>query len=379
MDFTWTKEQEKEYQRICQLVHEQLQWERTDRSWWTREQWHTCGKIGLLGLSIPEHYGGSGMGALATARAIEAFGMSYEDMGLIFSAAAHLLACAMPIAEYGDEATRQRWLPGLCAGTFVGANAMTEKGAGSDISALRTRAIRDNDGSYILNGEKSFVSNGPLADLFLVYAVTHPEHGYLGVSVFLVEKGTEGLSLSSPIQKMGLTSTPACQITLNDCRLGSSKLLGREGQGSLIFRHSMQWERSCLFASYLGQMQRQLQQTITYVRERRQFGGPLSKKQAVSHRVAEMYLRLESARWLLYRACWLLDNGEDAQLAIAAAKATVSEAAVQGGLDAMRLHGAPGIVEEFGIERMVRDALPALLFSGVTEVQKDIIASELGL
>lgn len=379
MDFAWMQEQEEVYQRTIRLVHEHLRPKQTDHSWWTHDQWQCCGEIGLLGLSVPERYGGGGMGALTTARAIEAFGMSCEDMGLVFSAAAHLFACALPVAEYGSEALKEQWFPGLCTGKFVGANAMTETGAGSDISALRTQALRESDGSYILSGEKSFVSNGPLADLFLVYAVTNPEHGYLGTSAFLVEKGARGLSLGTPIQKMGLRSAPACQITLNDCRIPAGNRLGREGQGFLIFKRSMQWERSCLFASYLGQMQRQLHQTIAYVRERRQFGAPLSKKQTVSHRVAEMYLRLESARWLLYRACWLLDRGEDAQLAIAAAKVAISEAAVQGGLDALRLHGASGIVEGVGIERMVRDALPGFHFSGVTEVQKDIIARELGL
>ena len=152
MDFSWTKAQEEAHQRITRLVHEELARLRTDQLWWTKEQWQACGSIGLLGLSVQECYGGGGMDALTTARAIETFGMSYEDMGLIFSAAAHLLACAMPIAEHGDEVSKQKWLPGLCAGALVGANAVTEKEAGSDISALKTRATRASDGSYILNG-----------------------------------------------------------------------------------------------------------------------------------------------------------------------------------------------------------------------------------
>jgi alkylation response protein AidB-like acyl-CoA dehydrogenase len=379
MDFAWTQEQEEIYQRISALVQEHLPGEQTDHVWWTKDQWQWCGKIGLLGLCIPVRYGGSGMDALTTTRAVEAFGLSCQDMGLVFSSAAHLFACSMPIAEYGEEAIMQAWLPGLCSGAFVGANAITEKEAGSDVFALKTRAVRVSDKYYVLNGEKSFVSNGPLADLFLVYAVTNPEHGYLGISAFLVERSTEGLSLSEPINKLGLTSTPACRISFHDCHIPINKRLGREGQGQFIFKRSMQWERSCLFASYLGQMQRQLQRTVTHVQERRQFGAPLSKKQAVAHCVADMYLRLEAARWLLYRACWLLDQGKDAQLAVAAAKVAISEAAVQNGFDALRLHGASGIIEEVGIERMVRDALPSVLFSGATDVQRDIIASELGL
>ena len=178
---------------------------------------------------------------------------------------------------------------------------------------------------------------------------------------------------------MGLTSTPACRISFDACRVPIANRIGKEGQGSQIFKQSMQWERSCLFAGYLGQMERQLERTITYAKKRRQFGKPLGKHQAIAHRVADMKVRLEAARLLLYRACWRFDQGQDALLDISLAKLAVSQAAVKGGLDAIHIHGSAGINCEDGIEQMLRDAIPSTIFSGTAEMQRDIIANELGL
>jgi alkylation response protein AidB-like acyl-CoA dehydrogenase len=376
MDFTWTQSQDEIYQHILLFARNELN--NNTARWWTREQWRRCGDAGLLGLSIPEQYGGRGLDALTTARAVEAFGRGCEDMGLVFSAAAHLFACSMPVVEYASEAFKECWLPGLCSGDLIGANAITEKDAGSDIFALKTKAVRDGD-AYVLNGSKSYVSNGPVADLFVLYASTNPAHGYLGITGFVIEKSTPGLRVGEPFAKMGLTSTPACEISLNECRVPLSNRLGLEGQGSLIFKRSMQWERACLFASYVGQMERQLEQVIEHAQERRQFGTAIGKKQAVAHRIADMKMRLEAARLLLYRACWLLAQGKDSLLATALSKLAISEAAVQGGLDAIHIHGSAGIACEAGIERMLRDAIPGTIFSGTSEIQRDIIASELGL
>jgi alkylation response protein AidB-like acyl-CoA dehydrogenase len=379
MNFAWTREQDELYQRILCFSQDKLATQdRESAQIWTRAQWRLCGEIGLLGLCVSTAYGGSGLDAVTTARAVEAFGASYEDMGLVFSAAAHLFACCMPIFEHGSDAMKATWLPGLCSGELIGANAITERDAGSDILALKTRAVRDGD-AYVMTGQKSYVSNGPVADLFVVYAATNPAHGYLGLTAFIVEREAPGLVTGEPFNKMGLTSTPACQLSLNECRVSAANIIGREGQGSLIFKRSMQWERACLFASYLGQMERQLEQTVRYAQNRRQFGSAIGKKQAIAHRLADMKLRLEAARLLLYRACWLFDQNHDSLLAISLSKLAVSEAAIQGGLDAIRIHGSVGFDCEEGIERMLRDAVPGTIFSGTSEMQRDIIASELGL
>jgi L-prolyl-PCP dehydrogenase len=379
MDFSWTPEQDRLYDHTLSLVQNKLGGVRTDsQQFWTRTQWQICGDLQLLGLSVPTCYGGCGYDALTTARVIEAFGRGCEDMGLVFSTSAHLFACAMPVVEYGNDVLKNNILPDLCSGKKIGANAITEDEAGSDIFHLKTRASFDGD-SYILQGQKSYVSNGPVANVFVVYAVTNPAHGYLGITALLVEKDTPGLLIGESIRKMGLTSTPACRITFDACRVPAANRIGAEGQGSQIFKRSMQWERSCLFAAYLGQMERQLERTISYAKERRQFGKPLGKHQAIAHRIADMKVRLETARLLLYRACWRFDQGQDALLDIALAKLAVSESAVMGGLDAIHIHGSIGINCDFGIEQMLRDAIPATLFSGTSEMQRDIIANELGL
>src|SRR5436305_3035003 len=379
MDFSWTEAQDEIYHRLLSLVQNKLPMrEMHSDQWWTRAQWLLCGDLKLLGLSVPTSYGGCGYDALTTARVIEAFGLGCEDMGLVFSASADLFACAMPIVEYGDDAMKARVLPGLCSGRLIGANAITEDEAGSDVFALKTRAERHGD-FYVLEGQKSYVSNAPVADLFVVYAVTNPAHGYLGISTFLVEKDTPGLTIGQPFRKLGLTSTPASRISFDACRIPASNRLGNEGQGSHIFKRSMQWERACLFAAYLGQMERLLERTLTHAQKRRQFGKPLAKHQAIAHRLADMKARLEAARLLLYRACWRFDHGQDAVLDISLSKLAVSEAAVLGGLDAIHIYGATGINCEYGIEQMLRDALPSTVFSGTSEMLRDMIASELGL
>lgn len=379
MDFSWNSEQNELYNRILSLVQSELNASDINpQQPWTRAQWLQCADVKLLGLSVPTCYGGCGYDALTTARAIEAFGHGYEDMGLVFSVSAHLLACAMPIVEYGDEKLKNRVLPKLCQGETIGANAITEENAGSDVFALKTRAIRAGD-FYILQGHKSYVSNGPIADLFVVYAITNPAHGYLGMSAFVVEKDTPGLNVSEPFPKLGLTSTLACRITFEACHIPIANRIGNEGQGAQIFKQSMQWERSCLFAAYIGQMERQLEQSIMYAKERHQFGKPLGKHQAIAHRLADMKVRLEAVRLLLYRACWRFDQGQDASLDSSLAKLAVSQAAVMGGLDAIHIHGSAGISCQYGIEQMLRDAIPATIFSGTAEMQRDIIASELGL
>jgi alkylation response protein AidB-like acyl-CoA dehydrogenase len=348
-----------------------------DASSW-RENWRRCGDFGLLGLSVPAELGGTGCGALTTARVLEAFGKSCRDGGILFSSSAHLFACAMPIAEYGDIELKRGLVPRLASGELVGANAITEAEAGSDVAAAKTTATRDGD-HYTLNGTKSYVTNGPEADVFLVYAATHANRGFFGLTAFVLDKKTPGLVVGRPFPKIGLHSAPTCEIYLENCRVPALRRLGEEGQGISIFQSSMAWERGCLFAAYLGAMERDLDVAIAFARERRQFGRPIGKNQAISHRIADMKLRLESARLLLYRACWLKDQGSESTLDISLAKLAVSEAAVQSGLDLIRIHGSVGISGESGIAESLLNALPSTIFSGTSEIQRDLISRSLGL
>jgi alkylation response protein AidB-like acyl-CoA dehydrogenase len=375
VDLEWTKDQSEIYDRIYSRTRE---WPAPDPGFFTPHEWKLCASLGLLGLSVPKDYGGEGYGFLATAHAAEAFGRGAPEMGLVFAAMAHLFACAMPIAEYGDEELRREILPRLCSGEWVGANAITEEGAGSDATRLATRAERAGE-DYVLTGDKSFVSNGPVANVFTVYAVTQPDFGHLGVSAFAVERGTPGLVIGEPFEKLGLDRCPAGTLRLDHCVVPASRRLGREDQGAAIFQSAMQWERACLFAAYVGRIERLAELCADHARTRSQFGRPIGANQAVSHRLARMRVRLEAARLLLWRACWRMESQEPAVSDIAMAKFAVSEAAAESAMDAVRIFGGDGIRRDRGIERELRDAVPSLIFSGTSEMQLELIVRELGL
>lgn len=382
MEFSWSAEQEELYNKILAFARAELNSslsEREPKHQFGLSEWRLCGEYGLTGLCVPEQYSGIGLDAVTTARAVEAFGRGCRDGGLVFSVSAHLFACVMPILENGSAELKQAVVPKLATGEWIGANAITEAEAGSDVFALSTRAVRDGD-HYVLSGTKTYVTNGPVADIFLVYATTNPAHGHLGVTGFVVERGTPGLEIGKPFSKMGLTTSPISPVYLNDCRVPASKIVGAEGEGGKIFRNSMQWERACLFAGYVGMMDRQLDQAVEYAQQRRQFRKPIGKNQAISHRIVEMKLRLEAARLLLYQACWVMDQGkEDVIMEVSLAKLAISEAAIQSGLDLIQIHGGNGFMTENGLEQSLRDAIPSTIFSGTSEIQRDLIAKRLGL
>ncbi|MGI5271967.1 acyl-CoA dehydrogenase family protein [Nonomuraea sp. CA-218870] len=343
-----------------------------------REAWRLPAELGLTGLCLPREYGGGALGALDTAHCLEAFGRACPDTGLAFGVAAHLLACGVPIRDFAGGEVRASLLTGMAQGRLIAGNAMTEEGAGSDIAAIAARATRDGD-AYVLEGRKSFVSNGPIADVFVTYAVTDPRAGFLGLSAFAVPRGLPGVRVGEPYEKLGLDGCQASWVEFDGCRVPADHRLGGEGQGGLVFQRSMAWERGCLFGVYLGLMERQLREAGRRAAGRRQFGRRLADFQAVSHRLAVMRQRLESARLLLYRACWLIDRGRaESTAAVALSKVAVSEAVVANSLDAVHLSGAAGYLSGEA-ERHLRDAVPSTIFSGTTEIQREIIAREAGL
>lgn len=379
MNFDFAAEQRERYDDTLAAVRERLGGA-ADRAepHLTRREWATAAEIGLTGLSLPAEYGGGGLGALDTALCLEAFGRGCPDMGLVFAVSAHLLACAVPIRDFAHKESKDRLLPGMASGDLIGANAMTEDEAGSDVSRLSVRGELTEDG-YVLDGEKSWASNAPVADVFVTYATTHPDAGFLGVTGFTVPRELPGVTASEPLAKMGLDGCPAGRVRFDRCLVPTEHLLGEPGQGSMIFQHSMGWERACLFASYLGMMDDQLERCVDHANERRQFGRSIGEFQAISHRIATMRQRLESGRLLLYRACWLLDQGRDHVEAAALSKVAVSEAAVANSLDALQIFGGRGYLTSTGIERQLRDSVPSTLFSGTTEIQRELIARAVGL
>ncbi|GHE88839.1 acyl-CoA dehydrogenase [Streptomyces longispororuber] len=342
-----------------------------------RRRWQLAGKQGLVGSVVPERYGGSGLDAVTAAAVMEAFGYGCPDTGFAFSVAAHLFAALVPVVEFGTEEQKRRWLPALCSGERIAAHAITEPEAGSDTLGLRTRAVRDGD-HYVLEGAKAFTTNAPVADVFVVQAATAPGGGFFGLTAFVVEAGTPGLTVGPPYDKVGLRGSPTADVRLEGCVVPATAVLGAEGAGASVFAASMRWERTCLFAAYLGAMRRVLESTVAYAGRREQFGVPIGDFQAVSHRVVDMTLAVESARLVLYKAAWELARGGEDQVAPALAKLAVSEAAVRVGLDAVQLHGALGVLSGEA-ETLLRDALPARIFSGTNEIQRNNVARALGL
>jgi L-prolyl-PCP dehydrogenase len=343
-----------------------------------RETWLRCAEFGVLGMPIPEEYGGLGLGLSALLAVMEGLGYGTRDQGLLFSLNAHLWTNSIPILTYGTPAQRQHWLPRLCDGRILGANAASEPDAGSDVFAMRTRAVRDGD-AYVLNGTKTFVTNAPVADLFVAYATIDPALGPMGVTAFIIERDTPGCLIGRPLHKMGLRTSPMAEVIFEDCRVPVDNRLGREGRGVEVFECSMEWERGCILASCLGVMRRQLEDCIRHARERKQFGRPIGKFQSVANRIVDMKVRLETSRPLVYRIGALKDAQQEAMLEAAMAKLHVSQSFVQSSLDAIQIFGGYGYMTEQRIERDLRDAVGSTLYSGTSEIQRNLIARALGL
>jgi alkylation response protein AidB-like acyl-CoA dehydrogenase len=344
-----------------------------------RELFRKCGTMGLTGLPVPEELGGAGLDPLSTAIALEAFGYGCEDGGLVFSVCAHLLACVIPIWKHGSDAQKATWLPELASGRLIAVNAMTESGTGSDAFAMQTRAVADGDG-FIINGTKTFSTNGPEADLALVYAMTAPEKGFHGgVTAFLVPSGTPGFSPGQRFEKLGLRTSPIGELVFDNVRVPADAVLGKVGGAATIFTESMDWERACLIAAHVGTMQRLLDRAIEHARSRRQFGQLIAKYQAVSHRIADMRIRLEAAQLMTYKAAAQLDSSRMAGLYASMAKTFVSEALVQSALDTVQILGGYGFMVEYDVERVLRDAVGGTIYSGTSEMQRNVITRWLGL
>ncbi len=382
MNFDWTDEQRAYHDSVVGFAQSRLSKDlrrRDAEHAFSREAWRCCAEIGIQGLPVPPEYGGSGSPATTIAVALEALGYGCRDNGLIFALNAQMWACEVPLVRFGSEAQRARYLPGFCDGSLIGAQAMTEPESGSDALRVGATGRRDGEDSYVLNGRKTFVTNAPEADVVLVYVSTEPRDGPLGISAFLVDRDTPGLRVGRPEEKMGLRTSPMGEVILEDCRVRSEQMLGRSGAGMAIFNQAMLWERGCILASTVGAMERQIEQCVDYAQARRQFGKPIGSFQAVSHRIAEMKVRLEAARLLVYRLATLLE-GNQAQAADAAlAKLFVSESYLQSSLDALQIHGGYGYMSELELEREVRDAVGTRIHSGTSDMQRSIIAAGLGL
>lgn len=381
MDFSLSAEQQELKEAAVDFARRELDQglaEREEAGAFSPEAWRACAKFGVQGLPVPAELGGQGADILTTVLVMEALGYGCHDNGLIFSLNAQMWSLELPLVKFGSPAQQQAYLPGLICGDLIGVHAMTEPDSGSDAYAMRTRFERQDDG-YLLNGTKLYITNAPVSDVILVFAVDPGKPKVAAISAFLVEKGTPGFTVTRELDKMGLRTSPMGEVVLDDCYVPAASRVGREGAGMAIFNSAMTWERSCILASALGVMRRQVEACTAYARQRKQFGQPIGKFQAVAGQIADMYLRLEAARLLVYQAAWLGQQGRPAPAEAAAAKLFTSEAWVATCLDAIQVHGAYGYMKESGVERDLRDAVASTIYSGTSEIQRVILARLLGL
>ncbi len=381
MDFSWSQEQLDFKAAVIDFAQAKLSdgvLGRDRSGEFSREKWLECAEFGILGLPVPVDHGGMAADIMTTMLVMEGLGYGCRDHGLVFMLNAQMWSVQHPLIEFGTPEQKDRFLPRLVSGEIIGAHAMTEPDSGSDAFSLKTRAA-PTDGGYVLNGTKMFVTGAPVCDIAVVFATEDPALGRFGITAFLVEKDFEGFRVSGDIDKMGLRTAPMGEVILENCFVPESHRLGPMKGGAGVFSSSMEWERSCILASQVGAMERQLEDVIDYARTRHQFGKPIGKFQSVGNRVASMKVRLETARLLLYKVAWLKKMGEPAAMEAALAKLYLGESYVQSSLDAIRVYGGYGYMTEFEVERDLRDAIGGTIYSGTSDIQRVIIARLLGL
>jgi alkylation response protein AidB-like acyl-CoA dehydrogenase len=344
----------------------------------SHELWKKCAEFGIQGSAFPEQYGGLNTDIFSTMLLMEGLGYGCKDSGLIFAINGQMWTVQMPILRFGTDAQKDKYLPRLCSGELIGANGVTEPDSGSDAFSLRTTAKLDGD-HYVLNGTKTFCTSAPVADVFMVFATVDKRKGFMGVTAFLVEKGFPGFRVGRDIEKMGLRTAPMAELILEDCKVPVENRLGKEGNGAAIFEDTVEWERGCILASLLGGMERQLEQCIKYSKERKQFGKSIGKFQSIANKIVDMKVRMETARLLLYKVAWTKQARGKAAMDAALAKLYLSESWVLSCLDAVQIHGGYGYTTEYEVERDLRDSIGSTLYSGTSEIQRNIIARYLGL
>ncbi len=344
-----------------------------------RARWQAAADAGVLGLMMPEQFGGTPCPAVNTMLIFEGLGRGASDNGLVFALASQVIAMQRALLAFGSDAQLQRHLPALVRGEAVGAFALTEAAAGSDTGAVTTLAQEQPDGSYVLTGEKAWATLAPVCDVVILFATSNPEQGRWGLSAFVVDTRTPGVVLGPPVAKMGLAGCPVGAIELNSVHVGADAVLGRPGAGGAVFAHAVDAERAFLYAGQLGATERVLDLAIERARTRMASGRNIGSFQAVSHRIVDLKLRHEAARLLLYKAAALYDRGESVAQAAALTKIQAAEQGVEAALDAMRVFGADGYGVDAGVEMELRDALGGLFYSGTTDVARNIVAGSLRL
>ena len=377
MDFQFTDEQHMFREQVIRFAKKEIVprvQEHDLKGEFDRQSFGKLGEFGILGLHFPESLGGSDADVVTTVLAGEALGEAGVDGGLTLAYGAHTFLCADTIYAHGTDRQRTAYIPKLASGEWVGCMGLTEPDAGSDVASMTTRAEKKGD-RYILNGNKMFITNGPVADVAVVYAKTGKDLKHAGISAFIVEKGAKGFSAGNNLIKMGVRTSHTSELILEDCEIPETNLIGREGEGFLMAMQTVEWDRSALLAPFVGGMSYVLDKCARYARERTQFGRPIGQFQAIKHKVADIKIFIEAARTLCYRIAWCKDQGRPLNhLEAAVAKLFVGDWSLGPANDAMVLFGGYGYCHEYEMERYFRDSRLAPIGGGTSEIQKKIIS-----
>jgi alkylation response protein AidB-like acyl-CoA dehydrogenase len=381
MDFAFTPEQQEIRKTIIDFARKELNpgiIERDRSGSFSRELWNKCAKMRLMALPFPEEYGGDGFDFITTVLVFHTLGYACKDSGLVHALATQLVS-GIQIFLFGNEQQKSSLLPDLASGKKIYVQAITEPGSGSDAFAMQTTAIK-NGNDFVLNGSKTLISNGPICDSAIIFAVSDSNKKSLGgISCFHIFDGNVGFSKGKPMEKMGLRTLLNGELFFTDCHIPATSLIGREGQGTIIFGEAIEWERILIPAYLLGAMERVLEDTVEYAKQRRAFGRSITDFQAVSHKIARMKINVELGRLSLFKAAHLKNSRKRAILDTSIAKYFISESIKQACLDAIQIRGGYGYMTEYEVERDLRDSIASTIYSGTSEMQLNMIARLAGL
>jgi isovaleryl-CoA dehydrogenase len=336
--------------------------------------WRKLGDMGLLGITVEEQYGGTGMGYLAHCIAMEEVSRASASVGLSYGAHSNL--CVNQLHKNGTEEQKQKYLPKLCSGEHIGALAMSEPNAGSDVVSMKLKAEKDGD-HYVLNGSKMWITNGPDADTYIIYAKTDTTSGSKGITAFIVERNYPGFSRQQKLDKLGMRGSNTCELVFENCQVPAENILGGEGRGVAVLMSGLDYERTVLSGGPVGIMQACLDVAMPYIHERKQFGQPIGEFQLMQGKIADMYADLNASRAYLYAVARACDLGQDSRKDAAAVILFTAEKATQMALQAIQALGGNGYTNDYPAARLLRDAKLYEIGAGTSEVRRMLIGREL--
>ncbi|PFP30985.1 acyl-CoA dehydrogenase [Bacillus sp. AFS073361] len=373
MNLTFTEEQEMMRKMVRDFANSEIApfIENMERGEFPREILRKMGELGLMGIPVPEKYGGAAMDFTSYILAIHELSKVSATIGVILSV--HTSVCTNPILYFGTEQQKEKYVPKLASGEYLGAFCLTEPSSGSDAASLKSRAVKKGD-HYVINGSKVFITNGGEADVYIVFAKTNPELGSKGISAFIVEKNTPGFIVGKDEKKMGLHGSRTVQLTFEDMHVPAENLLGAEGEGFKIAMANLDVGRIGIATQALGIAEAALSAATTYAGDRHQFGKPIAAQQGIGFKLADMATSVEAAKLLVYRAAYLRTHGKKCTLEASMAKLFATKTAVEVTTEAIQVFGGYGYTEDYPVERYFRDAKITEIYEGTSEIQRIVIS-----